>query len=135
MSIEDQFLSRLAEGREISQDEYEQMREDFPPELIASALVRRFRYTEEVRTLIEAAQIYSHAGFDYEAMEVCSRFPRVTAMQKIVQHTLPRLRQEYPGIHFIGKLLDEAFLVIDLNTGKMTRFPPIFPATVLKQQP
>ena len=130
-SIDDQFLEKLARGYAMTQDEFDQIGQDLPPELIAAALVRRFRYIEEVHLLVEAARLYAHAGFDYEALEICSRYPRVHELKKIVERTLPRLRKEYPGIPSIGKLLDEAFLVIDLNTGKMTRFPPLFPATIL----
>ena len=131
-SAEDQFLEKLARGFNIEQDEYDQMREYLPPELIAAALVRRYSYTEDMRSLVEAARLYSHAGFDYEALEICSRFPRVYELKKLIEKTLPRVRQDYPGIPCVGKLLEEAFLVIDLNTGKISRFPPLIPATVLE---
>ena len=131
-SAEDQFLHKLSRGFNIEQDEYDQMREYLPPELIAAALVRRYSYTEDMRSLVEAARLYSHAGFDYEALEICSRFPRVNELKKIVEKTLPRVRRDYPDIPRIGKLLDEAFLVIDLETGKMFRFPPLIPATVIE---
>ena len=41
---------------------------------------------------------------------------------------LPRIRRDYPEDAVIGKLLDEAFLVIDLRTGKVERFPGLLPA-------
>jgi hypothetical protein len=128
-SIEDQFLKRLSRGGLVSQDEYEQLRQDLPPELLAGALARRFDITGETHMLVEAARLYSRAGFDYEVMELCSRAPRLSELQRLIQKTLPRIRQEYPDIKLIGKLMDAAFLVIDLETGKTVRFPPLMPAT------
>ena len=131
MSIEDQFLRKLALGYDISQDEYDQMCQDMPLEIIADALARRFRFTNQIQTLIEAARLYVHAGLDYQALEIYSRNPRVAELKRIILKSLPRIRKEYPGIRMVGKLLDEAFIVIDLETGEITRFPPIIPATVI----
>jgi hypothetical protein len=128
MSLEDKFLARLSRGGLVSQDEYDQLSEDLPPENLAGALARRFNATGETRMLVEAARLYAQAGFDYEVLEVCSRFPRSHELQKLVLKTLPRIRKNYPDIKMIGKLMDEAFLVIDLESGKMVRFPPIMPA-------
>lgn len=128
MSIEDKFLSRLSRGGLVSQDEYDQLSQDFTPENLAVALARRYNITGETRMLEEAARLYAQAGLHYEVMELCSRFPRSRALQKLVQRTLPRIRKDYPDIKMIGKLMDEAFLVIDLDSGKMVRFPPIMPA-------
>lgn len=127
-SVEDRFLAQLARGGVVSQDEYDQICQDLPPEIVARALARRFDQTGETSTLVEAARLYAQAGFDYEVMEVCSRSPRVRELQHLVEKTLPRLRRDYPGIPMIGKLLEEAFLVIDLNSGKVVRFPPLMPA-------
>lgn len=130
MSIEDRFLARLARGLAISQDEYEQMSADLPPEILAEALARRFEITEETQSLVEAARLFEVAGFDYEALELCSRSPRLRQLQTIVQKILPRVRASYPETRWVGKLTDQAFLVIDLQTGSLTRYPPIFPATM-----
>jgi hypothetical protein len=131
MSIEDQFLSKLALGYDVSQDEYDQMCQDLPLEIIAEALARRFRYTNQIQALIEAARLYAHTGLDYQALEICSRYPRVIELKKILLKSLPHIRKEYPGIRLVGKLLEEAFLVIDLETGEITRFPPLIPATII----
>jgi hypothetical protein len=128
-SIEDQFLVKISRGGLISQDEYDQLGQDLPPEMVAGALARRFDVTGELRMLVEAARLYARAGHDYEVLEVCSRAPRSHELQHMVERTLPRIRNEYPEIKLIGKLMDTAFLVIDLETGKMVRFPPLMPAT------
>lgn len=128
MSIEEKFLARLSRGGLVSQDEYDQLSQDFAPELLARALARRFNITGETRMLVEAARLYAQAGLDYEVLELCSRSPHLHELQKLVQGILPRIRKDYPNIKLIGKLMDEAFLVIDLDTGKMVRFPPIMPA-------
>ncbi len=129
MSLEDRFLSKIARGGLVSQDEYDQLSQDLPPENLARALAQRFNTTGETRMLVEAARLYAKAGFDYEVLEVCSRSPRSQELQKLVQKTLPRLRKDYPDTKMIGKLMDEAFLIIDLETGKMVRFPPVMPAS------
>ena len=125
-SIEDEFLNRLAEGRSIGQDEFDQMAQDLPPDCLADALVRRYHYTNDVRSMVVAAQLYLQAEQPYQALEVCSRFPRVYSLQKLARQILPQVRLEYeePGIYAIGKLLENAFLVIDLKSGKITRYPP-----------
>jgi hypothetical protein len=128
-SVEDQFLAKISRGGLVSQDEYDQISQDLPPEHLAGALARRFDATGETRMLEEAARLYAQAGMDYKVLEVCSRFPRSQKLQKLVQKTLPRIRKDYPDIKLIGKLMDEAFLVIDLGSGKIVRFPPIMPAT------
>jgi len=134
VSYEDQFLAKLANGENISQDEYDQMCQDMPLELIAAALARRFRWTEDLQTIIQAARLYQHAGMLYEALELCSRFPKVMALNRIIMKILPAVRKEYqdiyPGTDKIGKLLDEAFLVINLTSGTIIRFPPIIPSTL-----
>ena len=132
MSIEDRFLAQLARGGLISQDEYDQMCQDLPSEVIAGALAKRFDVTNETRTLVEAARLYLSAGYHLQALELCSRSVRVSELQKIVDQILPRLRQEYPDTRLLGKLLDEAFLVINLNTGRIDRLPPLMPATIIE---
>jgi hypothetical protein len=129
-STEDELLERIARGGLVSQDEYDQIREDFPAELLAEALARRFTFTGETRMLVEAAQIFSRLGLHYQALEVCSRSPRLRELQKIVQKNLPRIRQEYPDSPWVGKLLEEAFIVIDTANGQIIRFPPLIPATI-----
>lgn len=129
-SADDAFLNRLARGGIISQDEYDQAAGDLPPEILAAALARRFESTGETRALAEAARLYARAGFLYEALEACSRAPRVPALKQIIQKSLPALRRAYPGARRVGKLLDQALLVIDLDTGRIVRFPPILPATM-----
>ncbi len=129
-SIEDQFLHRLARGLLIEQDEYDQLCQDLPPEDLARAMAQRFSQTNEVQALIEAARLYSRAGLFYEALEVCSRSPRVPELQKIIQKLLPQVQRDYPETRLVGKLLDEALLVLDLTTGKIVRFPPIMPTTM-----
>lgn len=133
MSIEDRFLSRLAGGSAITDDEYGQMSQDLPPEALAPALAKRFLVTGEIPSLVEAARLYAAAGYDYEALELCSRAPRVRQLQGIVKKLLPRVQKDYPDARKVGKLLDEALLVIDLQTGALTRFQPIMPATMTSQ--
>ncbi|HEX9018848.1 MAG TPA: hypothetical protein VF806_06660 [Anaerolineaceae bacterium] len=130
MAVEDLLLERIARGGLVSQDEYDQLAGDLPPELLANALARRFSVTGESRMLVEAARLYFRAGNYYDALEACSRAPRLHELQKIISQTLPHLRQEYPETHIrlVGKLLEEAFLVIDLTTGAIVRFPPLLPA-------
>ncbi len=128
MSLEDRFLAKLARGGLVSQDEYEQLRQELPPEILAKALARRFDVTGETRMLVEAARLYAQAGLDYQVLEVCSRSPHLPELRRFIQKTLPRIRQEYPDTRMVGKLMDEAFLVIDLDTGKIVRFPPLMPA-------
>ena len=127
-STEDELLERIARGGLVSQDEYDQIAEQLPPEALAGALARRFDHTGESRMLAEAARLYLLAGSYYQALEACSRAPRLQSSQKIIQQALPHLRASYPDTPMIGKLLEEAFLVIDLNSGKMVRFPPILPS-------
>lgn len=128
-SIEDDFLKRLADGRLIEQEEYNQFCHDLPSEDLALAFARRFWKTNETQALIESARLYMHAELSYEAVEVCSRSPKTRELQKILQKALPEIRKDYPGIPMIGKLLDDAFLVINLESGKIIRFPPVFPGT------
>lgn len=135
ISVEDDFLRRLARGLLIEQDEYDQISADLPPEALANALAKRFEITRETRTLVEAARLYLHAGFVYETLELCSRAPNVAELQKILQKVLPQVRREYPETRLVGKLLEEALLVIDLVTGKMVRFPPLMPATMTSAEP
>ena len=37
---------------------------------------------------------------------------------QLIQKTLPYVRQDYPDVQMVGKLLDEAFLVINLDSGR-----------------
>jgi len=103
---------------------------DLPPEVLVVALARRFESTGETRVLVEAACLYAQSGFLYQALEACSRAPRVASLKQIIQQSLPALRLAYPGARWMGKLLDQAMLVIDLDTGRIVRFPPILPATM-----
>ena len=128
MTVDEKFLARLSRGGLVSQDEFDQLSKELPPEELAEALAKRFNVTGETRMLVEAARLYARAGLDYEVLELCSRSPRLQELQKLVQKTLPRIRKDYPDIKMIGKLMDEAFLVIDLETGKIVRFPPLLPA-------
>lgn len=134
MSYEDRFLAKLAGGENISQDEFDQMAQDMPLDLIAAALVRRFRWTEDMGTLIEAARLYHRAGQLYDALEICSRYPRVSALQRLIQKIIPVLRAEYgeiyPATEQVGRLHEEAFLVINLTSGEITRFPPLVQSTL-----
>lgn len=125
MSVEDQFLARLSRGGLVTQDEYDQIAQDIPPEEMAAALARRFQATGEQRMLVEAAQLYARAGYDYQVLELCSRSPHAPELRRLLQKTLPHIRRDYPDTRLIGKLLDEAFLVIDLDTGQILRFPPL----------
>lgn len=129
MSIDDEFLSRLARGGLISQDEYDQMAQDLPPEMIAQALADRCQSINDIPMLVEAARLFYRAGQYYDVLEVCSRVSRGEAFHQMIQKALPYLRKDYPGEKRVGKLLDKAFLVIDLDTGHIVRFPPIMPAT------
>lgn len=133
-SAEDAFLERLARGGIITQDEYDQVAGDLPPEALAAALARRFESTGETRILVEAARLYAQSGFLYKALEACSRASRVPGLKQIVQESLPALRRDYPGARRVGKLLDQALLVIDLETGRIVRFPPILPATMCAER-
>lgn len=128
MSIDDEFLSRLARGGVISQDEYDQMAHDLPPEMIAQALAARSQSINDTPLLAEAARLYFRAGRYYEVLEVCSRVSHGEAFHALINKTLPYLRRDYPGEKRVGKLLDQAFLVIDLDTGHIVRFPPLMPA-------
>ncbi len=125
MSLEDKFLARLARGGLVSQDEYDQLCQDMPPEIIAAALARRFEATGETRMLVEAARLFAQAGLNYQVLEVCSRSPHLPELRHMIQKTLPRIRQDYPDTKLVGKLMDEAFLVIDLESGSIVRFPPL----------
>jgi hypothetical protein len=49
-------------------------------------------------------------------------------LRQMANQILPRIRHDYPDDEVIGKLLDEAFLVINLRTGKVERFPGLLPA-------
>lgn len=129
MSIDDEFLQRLARGGLISQDEYDQMAQDLPPEVIAKALADRWQSINDLPLLVESARLFLRAGQYYDALEVCSRVSRGEAFHQVIQKTLPHLRRQYPGERHVGKLLDKAFLVIDLETGHIVRFPPLMPAT------
>jgi hypothetical protein len=131
LSIEDDFLQRLARGLLIEQDEYDQIFADLPAEALAQALAKRFEITGETRTLVEAARLYSRAGYVYETLELCSRSPNLPELKKILLHTLPQVQQNYPDTRLVGKLLEEAFIVIDLTSGKIVRFPPLMPATMI----
>ena len=128
-SMEEEFLARLARGGLVSEDEYNQIAEYLPERALAGALVRRFENTQETRMLVQAARIYLSAGDYYQALEACSRAPRLQSLQGIVQQVLPHIRAEYPDSRLVGKLLENAFLVIDLSTGRMDRFPPLMPAS------
>lgn len=124
-SFEDRFLAKLARGDAITPDEYEQLAQDFPDEELAQALARRFECTGETRVLIEAARLFLRARQPYQALEVCSRRPNLPEMRQLAQKALPFLQKLYPDTRQVGKLLEEAFLVIDLQTGQTTRFPPL----------
>ncbi len=125
MSLEDRFLARLARGGLVSQDEYDQLCQGMPPETLAAALARRFEATGETRMLVEAARLFAQAGLAYQVLEVCSRSPHLPELRRFIQKTLPHIRQDYPDTKRIGKLVDEAFLVIDLDTGSIVRFPSL----------
>ena len=129
-SVEDALLQRIARGLLIEQDEYDQLWQDLPPEELARALAKRHAHTNETQSLVEAARLYAHAGFLYEALEVCSRAPRVPELRKITRSVLPQVQQEYPQTRLVGKLLEEAFIVIDLESGEIVRFPPLISGTM-----
>jgi hypothetical protein len=126
---EEDFLARLAGGKLISQEEYDQMAPYLPEESVAAALARRFACTGETRLLVEAARLYAQCSQIYPALEICSRAPNLPELRRIIRKILPALRREYPDTGLLGKLTDEALLVIDLRGEKITRFPPILPAT------
>lgn len=128
ISTEEEFLARLARGGLVSQDEWDQLCDLLPPADLARALARRFDCTGETRMLAQAARLYLRAGLVYQALEVCSRAPSLQAHQAVIEQALARVRRDYPETKLVGKLLDEAFLVIDLTSGKMMRFPPLLPA-------
>lgn len=128
-SVEDELLTRIARGLLIEQDEYDQVWQDLPPEELARALVKRHAATKQIQALVEATRLFEHAGLLYEALEACSRAPRLPELRQVVQKILPQVQREYPGTKLVGKLLEEAFIVIDLETGEIVRFPPLIPAT------
>lgn len=128
-SYEDAFLARLAGGGLISQDEYDQMSQDLPPEMIAGALAQRYHSTNDIPMLVEAARLYYQAGWYYHVLETCSRVSHGPSFHQMIQQTLPHIRRDYPDTRLVGKLLEEAFLVIDLQTGHIVRFPPLMPAS------
>lgn len=125
-SLEDDFLNRLARGHLIEQDEYDQMLPDLPQESIARALAKRHTCTQELPVLVEAARIFLREGLFYDALEACSRAPRQPELRKLILAALPEVQKDYPDIPMVGKLLEDAFLVINLQTGEIVRFPPIF---------
>lgn len=131
-AFDDQFLARLANGEPITSDEYDQIAHDIPDEHLAEALAHRFERTGETRMLIEAARLFLRARQPYQALEVCSRRPNLPEIRQVIQRALPMLQRLYPETRQVGKLLEEAFLVIDLQTGQMTRFPPLITATSLE---
>ncbi len=88
-SVEDDLLQRIARGLLIEQDEYDQLWQDLPPAELARALAKRHAHTSETQSLVEAARLYAHAGFLYEALEVCSRAPRVPELRKITRKCSP----------------------------------------------
>jgi hypothetical protein len=134
LTVEDDFLHRLARGLLIEQDEYDQIFEDLPAEALAQALAKRFEITGETRTLVEAARLYSRAGNLYDTLELCSRSPNLPELKRILHAALPQVQRDYPGTRLVGKLLEEAFIVIDLTNGKIVRFPPLMPATILSSE-
>jgi hypothetical protein len=127
-SAEEEVLGQLADGYNVSQDAYDQVAYDLPPEELARALLSRWRWTEDSRTLLEAARLFLRAEDYYQAFELCTRQPRSSAMRNMAGEILGRIRRDYPEDKMIGKLLDEAFLVIDLRTGRVERFPGLLPA-------
>jgi hypothetical protein len=131
MDYETRFLQRLARGEEIAQDEYFTICADLDPEILAAALVTRFRCTGYSSALLEAARLFLAAGQPFRVLEICSRYPRKPEFHRLAQKTLPGLRKEYPGTFQVGRLLEEAFLVVDLRTGTVERFPPLMPASGL----
>ena len=127
-SGEEEVLGQLADGYSVSQDAYDQVAYDLPPEELALALERRWRWTADGRTLLEAARLYLRAGKVYEAFELCTRQPRTSSLRQLANQILPRIRRDYPDDDLIGKLVDADFLVIDLRTGQVERFPGLLPA-------
>ena len=123
MSTEDRFLARLARGQLISQEEFDQLRPALPEDQLAAAFAARFENTRDGKFLIEAARLYQHAGLLYESLEVCSRSPRMRELQRLIERSLPRVRDDYPDIRMVGKLVADVLLVIDLESGTIARFP------------
>lgn len=127
-TLEEAFLERLARGGLISQDEYDQTAEYIDPAALACALARRFSITGETKFLIEAARLYLYNGLPYLALEAASRAPRVHSLHAVILKALEQVRGDYPDARRVGKLMEEAFLIIDLESGQITRFPPLLPA-------
>jgi hypothetical protein len=127
-SGEEEVLSRLADGYTVSQDAYDQVAYDLPPEELARALELRWRWTQDGRTLLEAARLYLRVGKVYLALELCTRQPRTSALRQLAGQIVARIRRDYPDDDLIGKLVDADFLVIDLRTGHVERFPGLLPA-------
>lgn len=127
-TAEEAFLARLARGGLVSQDEYDQTAEYLDPAALAQALASRFVCTGETKFLVEAARLYLRSGMPYHALEACSRSPRARGMQAVAGQALAQARGDYPDARQIGKLLEDAFLIIDLDTGRIARFPPLLPS-------
>lgn len=127
-SLEQAFLERLARGGLVSQDEYDQIVESLDPPALAGALARRFSVTGETKFLLEAARLFLQNDLPYHALEACSRAPRAQGLQAVARKALELARGDYPDARQVGKLMDEAFLIIDLETGQIARFPPLLPA-------
>ena len=127
-SGEEEVLGRLSSGYSVSQDAYDQVAYDLPPEELAQALELRWRWTEDARTLLEAARLYLRAGKYYRAFELCTRQPRSGPLRQLAGQILARIRRDYPDDEVIGKLVEEDFLVIDLRTGRVERYPGLLPA-------
>jgi hypothetical protein len=127
-SLEEAFLERLARGGLVSQDEYDQTAEYIDPAALACALAQRFSITAEIKFLVEAARLYLYNGQPYHALEACSRAPRARGLQPVIHKALEQVRGDYPDARQVGKLMEEAFLIIDLETGQIARFPPLLPS-------
>lgn len=127
-SLDDVFLERLARGGLVSQDEYDQIAEYLDPAALAHALAQRFDSTGDARFLLESARLYLQTGLAYHALEACSRAPRARGMAAVAAQALELARGDYPDARQVGKLMDEAFIIIDLQTGSIARFPPLLPA-------
>lgn len=125
MSIEDRFLTRLARGQLITQEEFDQLRPDLADDLLAAAFAARFEATGDVKFLLEAARLYHHAGFVYETLEVCSRAQRHPELHRLIAALLPRVRSDYDNTRQVGKLVGDSLLVIDLIDGTVSRFPAL----------
>jgi hypothetical protein len=128
------MLARLSGGFNLTQDEYDQAADVLPPELIARALLKRFAWTGDARTLQEAAQLYLRAGDYYHAYEVCTRMPRSYALKQLALKILPRIRRDYPDTPVLGRLVEDTLLVIDLRSGKAERFPGLLPARECEEE-